>query len=469
MSSFNNPNFNVENNVTNNMTYLDWTDKKTPMELEHNEEVKREIELDISPEEKEFFSKVDIKYKDEIELYRTLSLSETYKIYRTSFIHIKPETAKAAIYAILNSLMLCNFDLRTISSIYKHKLLYEPVLDKMNIVMSEIVHNNMVNYIDFVLFTMELNSARSYLLDFLFHSKKLETFPDIIKKLTINDDMCKNCFSLSIKYNSPLIGKFRKDRYIENEEVLTAIEYSEDEKLVKELIGYKLASTDEPNDLVLYLSKSLITNKPIIRDFLIKKSEELSTILVYDWFDVFNDMIQNLEFYDEYNDKAFIHIDMFNYTFSKVKKYNIEYGTTSETYNLLWTFREIFLSYPLHISKPFIDQYKLEQFQQYYDIFRIDANIGNMLNQTDNLNKESFLYYLINSPQKVIPSYFLTSNAIIYLINSGFNKENLKNVKLAGPNALDFITSYQETVDISLDCVANIFPSELVQLTKKYI
>jgi len=449
---------------------LDGYNNMTPIILKDlNEKLiddsKREIATDLTEYEKDLFSKVGIKYKDEVMEYRLARKINNYPV-----IERFKRKSKVPIYGMLDLLMsneLLDKEFKFVKELFTR---YVGCCDY--VICEEIIQNRMENYINFIIFNLQMG-LWTKLIDLLFKIKSLDLFPDLLQTLkniikSNSDDrfekeIRERCLLSAIKYDVNIKEFFDLSKTADIEHIQLAIKHNRDEQLIKYLIEnfctIEIEGTTVSEKWYVVLSYSIIYNMPTVRDVLIKIFTELQPSI--DWLYLFRitiDMITDSEIF-KVTDGNFLNINMFNYLFGKVKLFFSKENTieedlenTNEIYIHIWKLRDEFLKFPIKISKSFIDQYKLEKFQVFHDYFYIQEGDLDTTDEylTGFLNKESFLYYLLIFPENSIPNNYLLPTDILYLVNVGFPKEKLINVNLKPANAIDFLNVYDKVKTASL-------------------
>ena len=457
-------------------------------ELKINEQ---EIETKLTEEEKDLFSKLDIKYKEDVKTFRKFSNPELYLPKESSTPkRIKSFSLKsnAAIFGALNIIAINKISDDKNKQFVKFSIVNSIIVTSkiftdgaLEYLVKNIKYDISVSYIKILLRDLNDINIPKRLVKLMFEHKIIDSLPDIIEFINTIPDLKKICFKLAIQHDENLVAKFEKDIEISYYYIRFAIQTGRSNEFIERLINIgmpKLNSNDKDDDTEhSLLTYSISYNNPYIRDILIKKLESLSFEI--DWILIFESVMEDVFEYEK--DKYFT-VESFNYIFDKIKILRSQESLSVDkdlVYSKIWYLREIFLAYPLEISKPFIDKYLLEKIQKHedkltevptdQDVVYSDDDYGLSCRFNDIFNKESVLYYYTKFPSTYIPGYYLTQEDLIYLISAGFDYNLIKYKELKPIYVDNFIKLYQNTKNIFLDDISTYVPPVIKKLIADYI
>ena len=396
-------------------------------------------------------------------------------------------TAKAAIHGMLNLVTSDKFsspdEKKIIENVINNTVInHKRILENLDDVIERLVEVMDLNYIKSLIMKSNITVVRGKLIRLVFEKKLINSMPDMIEFLSSSKGVRHICFVLAIEHASNLIEKFEENIEISYYDIMLAIDSNVDNKTIENFIKKGVPKSDDDDkdeydpDEISLLTAAINMDNAYIRDVLIKKLESLS--IEIDWYRIFKSFTY---FDDTIETKRVLSIDMFNYLFGKIKL-SIKKGKSisiDDIYSGLWNLRAKFLTYPLDISKPFIDQYVLEKFQNHNeeliiegdeDVEILDDLYGYYrLLKCNKFNKESVLYYLLKFPDTSIYHYYLTQEDVIYLVNNGFDYNRIADTKLQSGTIRDFMKVYQNAKTASLDDIATYVPSVINELISNYI
>jgi len=419
---------------------------------------------------KDVFELFDIKNQDEKEIFLKYADYETYANQIESLISdprlfkFVRGSEKVTIYGLLKCITFSNLTEHQLNVIKRVISLYRAIYVSFDHgiidAISYIIEKKLILYIINIVASNLDHFIINIILEQLFKTKLIEEKIDVLSPYLVNHT--NKCSLLAIKYNSSLVDNYtlKKDNITYN----YIIKYSKNEKLIQ---MFKDDFTSRPKRLLetklldLFYD-AFISGKNDIIEFILSINQNIRN---KSWIaNHFYAAVNKLKLSE--TDAGFPNIETFKFFFNKVKLEAKEYNLSNEAsevntiYNTLQDFQICFMSKGLDISKPFIDQYKLEKLQPF------NPFVGGTILP---LNKESFVYYLTVFPQTGVPGGYLTTDDILYLINNGFPKEKLENINLKSINALEFINVYDNIKSQSISTIKNFIPSVLTDMITEYI
>ena len=140
-----------------------------------------------------------------------------------------------------------------------------------------------------------------------------------------------------------------------------------------------------------------------------------------------------------------------------------------KVYSVIFFFEREVLERPLHIAKPFIDQFKLEKFSYFRNHFFTEEGEIEDQGTFISCSKETVLYYLLKFHNRHIPQGVLTPDDVLYLINNGYPESRLENRDLKMVPIPEFLKAYRNIKSQSISTIKDFIPSVLTELITTYI